>query len=454
MILLILLLTVHAFSQGISKNLTAQELHTKAEEYDKFNYKHHQPFYGGQVGVVFKDKSYTTPIYYQDFGDSCIWTGVYLGSQAFRYSITKSPEAFQNVKKAVNHLAGLLHVTYTEGYIARYWGPQNPIIYNEQECMKNTRCHKVNDGPYKGNYWIGGTTKDQYSGWFFGMSLAYDLVHDNEIREIIRKCVIEVVDKLIKNKWIILDEKGKYTVLSAGERPTAVYQISWLLIAFDVSGDHKYIEEANSRVGYFDLLKMKILSVSEFSNLYMQYYGHNLAHTTWYNLLRLGKIYLPKTSYEKLKEIFTNNIHDRVKLTHNAWFNAIFMTQGNYDSAKQPEFLMQLRQDLQDFRAAPNFMYHLPNRDSSTYTLDPVTSWIKYFPQLQSILRLIKFSIKPQASKAFPIKLQCSSDFIFQRSPFEIYECGYDAPMITEPGIDYLASYWLSVYHGLIKIDE
>src|ERR1700756_4027551 len=41
---------------------------------------------------------------YTRCGDSALWTGAYLAAAAFRYNVTRSPDALNNVKRA---LAGL-----------------------------------------------------------------------------------------------------------------------------------------------------------------------------------------------------------------------------------------------------------------------------------------------------------------------------------------------------------
>ena len=125
------------------------------------------------------------------------------------------------------------------------------------------------------------------------------------------------------------------------------------------------------------------------------------------------------------------------------------MAQGNFNPSEE-EYKKQLLEDLTAFRQVPNFCYHLPERDPSTYKLDLVTSWVKYFPFLAKTL----WSVRPQAKEAFPISQQCFSDFIFQRSPYRIEECGYDIPTLVAPGIDYIASYWISVLHGFISLDQ
>ena len=43
-----------------------------------------------------------------------------------------------------------------------------------------------------GFVWIGDTSRDQYSGVFFGLGVAYDLVEDAEVRTAIAPLVIKI----------------------------------------------------------------------------------------------------------------------------------------------------------------------------------------------------------------------------------------------------------------------
>ena len=65
-----------------NENVSAGPLRQKAEKYDWWNAKYHHPYYGGLATVIFSDTTYTKPISYEGVGDSCIWTGTYLGIQA------------------------------------------------------------------------------------------------------------------------------------------------------------------------------------------------------------------------------------------------------------------------------------------------------------------------------------------------------------------------------------
>ena len=435
--------------------IRAGPLHDKAEQYDNWNAKHNQPFYGGQLAVNFTDNTYEKAFFHYGYDDSVLWTGVYLGSQALRYALTADPRAKENAIKAVKTLDGNLHVTGAKGYIARYWGSQKSFpYYSDAFCESFIDCHKITKGKYAGDFWMGSTTsKDQYSGWFFGMSLAYSYIDDQETKRIIKEDVLEIVDTLIEHNWIILNEKGKYNPYSAIAKVSDIYQIAWLLTALDVSQDPKYKTELDKRLSWYALIEMEIGTFASVLNRYIQYYAYNLAHVAWYAALRLAGNYTTKAMHARLKAIFTNRVHSKAVLTHNPWFTAIFMAEGNYNFTNGA-YKKQLIEDLTTFRPAPNYSYYLPKRNPTTYKLDPVISWLKYFPWLDRMMHTTKFGLDPQALEAFPVNQQCYADFMFQKNPYLVSECGEDQPKLVQPGIDFIAPYWLSVFHGLIDINQ
>jgi len=427
-----------------NEDLPDGPLRKKANEYDIWNAKFHHPYYGGLTNVIFADHFYAKVDEYGGTGDSCIWTGTYLGSQALRYAVTKDPIAKQNMIKSIMALDGYLHVTGRKGYIARYYAPQKSIIYKgDRWCEDKSNCHIVRTGKYAGDFWEGDTTKDQYTGWFFGMGLAYEFVEDFYMKLMIKTDVLEVVDDLIEHDWIILDEKLNYHVISAGQRPTYIYQLAWLNIAYHISGMEKYKSELQKRLTSTKIWLDELTSYTGYFNKYNQYYGNNLAHETWYNLLRLGKVYYSNDAYQQLKKSFTEIQHSIVNLTHNPWFNTIFMTQGNYNPLPENDpYETELFQDMSDFMNCPKRSYYLPHRDPKTYTLDPAISWVKYFPKVMEFLRNYKLRFSQQASKAFPLKLQCFAGFFFQSNPYVIDECGENNDKKVESGHDYLVTYF------------
>jgi hypothetical protein len=342
-----------------------------------------------------------------------------------------------------------LHVTGKPGFIARYRAPKDSLVYQGDDwCLAQDSCH-LGEGAYVDDFWWGNTSRDQYTGWFFGMAMAYDLLDDEPTRELIRADVSEVVHNLILQNWWILETDGQPT--DAGPNVMSDMQLTWSLIAYHMTGDEEFAAEARDRL--LDSYRTTIrLTTINFMNQYAQYYGNNLSHTTWYTLLRLGKAYFSDADYQWFLGYFDQHQHTYTRLSHNAWFNGIYMSQGPYvPTADDDPYYDQLLQDLGDFRPAPNEEYALPDRTG--YTLDPVSVFLADLMDQYPWLAELMGDVDYQALDAFPVLEQCTTDFLWQRSPFVITACGLDNPAHVNPGVDYLVAYWLAEYHKFISKD-
>ena len=140
----------------------AGPLTERARGYDSWHEAHHQPLYGATVEVRFTDESLTDVLQYEGRGDSTIWTGTYLGSQAYRYAVTGETQARANVIRIVDTLHNHLKVTGRPGFIARYRAPADaPGVAGCEPDDEN--CHVVTEGPFAGDLWTGNTSRDQSS---------------------------------------------------------------------------------------------------------------------------------------------------------------------------------------------------------------------------------------------------------------------------------------------------
>src|SRR5579863_4741824 len=72
----------------------------------------HTP-YGTILDPIFAGPQSNQIIGYTRCGDSAIWTGHYLAAEAFRYQVTQSADALNNVKQAISAINGLIQVTGT-----------------------------------------------------------------------------------------------------------------------------------------------------------------------------------------------------------------------------------------------------------------------------------------------------------------------------------------------------
>src|SRR5262249_45834663 len=190
----------------------------------------HMPF-GVVVDPVFASPDSDQIVNYTRCGDSAIWTGHYLAAEAFRYNVTPSADALDNVKAALAGIASLLNVTGTN-LLARclvpVGSPHAPAIIQEEfpnGVYQNTQA---------GYYWIGNTSRDQYSGVFFGLGVAYDLVEDQEVRNKIAPLVTLLLDFLRGHNWFVTMPNGTISTTFVG-RPDQ--QLSLLQVGRHVNAD-------------------------------------------------------------------------------------------------------------------------------------------------------------------------------------------------------------------------
>ncbi|MCA9774189.1 MAG: hypothetical protein KC466_17360, partial [Myxococcales bacterium] len=414
-------------------------LAVKAATHDAWHPMWHQPYYGGRASVFFTDATHTTVQSYGGWGDSTFFSGIYLGSQAMRYHVTGDAAAKDNAIHIVEALSGHLHVTGYPGYIARYRAPQSSIIYEgDGWCDTQERCFRVTSGPYAGDFWWGSTSRDQYIGWMFGMTMAYDLIDDEPTRDIIRADMAEVVLELIANNWTIIAQDGNPTGTAPAVLPPT--QLSFAVQAYHVTGNPTILTALKGLLLNGNRLYYELAAPFNLFNRYDQYYGNNLAHLYNFQLLRLGKKYFSEDDYDFLQNYFDTAVHTFTRLSHNAWFNSVYMSQGPWTPlpANDP-YLDQYVEDLTDFPTAPNSRVFVPARDPGTYTVDPVSQQLVDFGEANPWLAdLFNVTFEIQSLEGFPVQQQCWDHFLWERNPFRTVACSQDEPRDVAPGADYL----------------
>ena len=118
-----------------------------------------------------------TIVGYTHAGDSAIWTGHYLAAEAFRYQVTRSPDALANVTRAIAGLKGLADVT-GNNLLARC------IVLADSPFAAGIASEEAHNGIHPASpwFWIGNTSRDQIIGAIFGLAVAYDMVDDLAVK--------------------------------------------------------------------------------------------------------------------------------------------------------------------------------------------------------------------------------------------------------------------------------
>jgi hypothetical protein len=104
-------------------NAAAQAAETDALAISANVQARHLPF-GTILDPIFSSPASDEIVGYTRCGDSAIWTGHYLAAEAFRYQVTRTPEALDSVRKALAGVKSLSDVTGTN-LLARCLVPIN-----------------------------------------------------------------------------------------------------------------------------------------------------------------------------------------------------------------------------------------------------------------------------------------------------------------------------------------
>jgi hypothetical protein len=349
---------------------------------------------------------------YAHGGDSAIWTGHYLAAEAFRYRVTASPDALRNVKRALAGLGALLDVTGTE-LLARCLIPvDSPYA---ADIIKEEERHGIYQARLNGRdfYWIGNTSRDQYSGAFFGLGVAYDLVEDAEVRATAGRLVTRMLDFLLDHNWFVVMPDGDISTIFTG-RPDQ--RLSFLSVGRRVNpgrfsntyGWERFATLATFSTGIaYDLL-----------DDHTSYFKFNLNTINLYNLIRLEGSSFYRSRYLRAYDLMRKTTDDH----GNAHFNMIDYALKGANARRDGETRDLLAQWL-----------GRPLRDG----------WLDWrndprFPACGD----------DKACQPLPIVSRIRTDFLWQRSPFLLF--GGGTGKIESAGIDYILPYWMARYYQVV----
>ncbi len=357
---------------------------------------------------------------YARAGDSAIWTGHYLAAEAFRYKVTTSRAALDNVHRAIDGLRSLVDITDT-GLLSRCLFPESwefapPIM--KEECR-----HGIHSGLVDGEncFWVGNTSRDQYSGVFFGLAVAYDLVEDEDVRTSVRSLATQLLEFLLRHLWTVVMPQGAVSVCPGRSISTTFIGRPEQQLNFLQIGRHINPERFQSEYRKF----RRFSAVFAFSQLPFEaldphgsYFKFNLAGINLYNLIRLEERrsrYL--RSYRNAYRIW----RDAVRSHGNAHFNMIDREVNGPHTARDQETLSLLEQWLQR-----------PTRDD--------------FVDLRT--RFAASGAEDRAGEPIPVVERVRTDFLWQRSPFLLY--GGGGGTIKGAGIDFILPYWMARYYEVV----
>jgi hypothetical protein len=186
----------------------AGKMHDRARAYEMWLERDGRPN-GGVGSARYADPgTYATLEGINGLGDSALWTGTYLASQALRLMATGAPDARARIASLVDTIHRLFSVTGDPGMLARFAAPSGvrpPYALYDLDCTQ-ARVHCGVD--YQGQKWdwIGKISRDAYQGPMLGYALAYEALSstpdDEKLKDTIRGDVVTFVKELMRERTL------------------------------------------------------------------------------------------------------------------------------------------------------------------------------------------------------------------------------------------------------------
>jgi hypothetical protein len=371
----------------------------------------HMPF-GTILDPIFAAPSSEQIVGYTRCGDSAIWTGHYLAAQAFRYRVTGSPEALANANRALDGLTLLTDVTGTN-LLARCAVPVT------SEFAAGIMQEEANNGVYAGiagatsYHWIGNTSRDQYIGVFFGLGVAYNYISDSRFRARVSALGTRLLQFLLDRRWTVIMPDGRISTTFVGraDQQLSLLQIGRRLNSSRFNNTYKSLASAAAT----SVLAPISLEVTD---VHSSYFKFNLDTINLYHLVTLEDSFLRKVTYKKAYDVLRNTTDDHGNAHFNMIDRAVNGTNRTRDATTADYLIQWLTRPRRDFGVDLRGQVPSCNFDAT------------------------------EACQPIPIPKRVTTDFLWQRSPFQLV--GGGSGRIENPGIDYLLPYWMARFYGVV----
>lgn len=365
----------------------------------------HLPF-GTVLDPVFTSPSSAQISTYTHCGDSATWTGHYLAAEAFRYKVTRSPDALANMTKTVAGIQALTDVTGTELLARCIFPASSPYAAS----MLAEESHNgIYAGRQPGILWVGHTSRDQYSGVLFGLAVAYDMVDAGPLKDSIAKLATRQIDFLLSHLWTVVMPDGSVSTSFIGraDQMLAILQIGRHLNPSRFSTQYD-VQSVGLLFAVVPPIALEVLTDDS-------YFKFNLDYINFYNLLRFESG-LRKSTYQLAYDLVRKHTTNH----QNAFFDVIDRALNGPNAARDEEIVSLLN----------NWLLR-PRRD--------------VFVDLNGKVPVCG----GQACAPVPVAMRPPSDFLWQRTPFLLSAGG--AGTVESAGIDYILPYWMARYYGVIS---
>lgn len=255
---------------GLNKVQFVQETLAGKAEFLQNNLRKYHLRYGFSSASRLIDPEDPTTMRLDDSDNDGLWTSFYLGSQAFRYAVTKEEKAREYVWESFEAYERLLTIHSIEGFSARTFERTGYIAGD------TVPWRPASD---KNWWWKGTTSTDEFVGYMFVASVIDQFVAQT-LKE--KKRVADYFDAImthiITNDYYFIDYDGKPTLWGRlnpeyvnsfattqfDRRLNSTLTIAGLQLAYKLTGKEIYKTEAFRMMkehGYLDNMKIPMSNI-------------------------------------------------------------------------------------------------------------------------------------------------------------------------------------------------
>jgi hypothetical protein len=388
--------------------------------------------YGGVVTAYMSDPTpgQGTPVGWEGYGDSAIWTGHYLAAESFRYGVTKAPLALANSRRALAAIEDMLDAeTPGGGHLCRCVVPasapdaavllQQPNAFTATVRGQSVVC-------------LGDISRDQYLGVMHGLGCAYDNLDDPAAKQLAGSLMTRIVDYLVANGWVAM--KHDNVTMSAVFAVSPEKMIAFTALAARV--DPVKYQALRDEVGALAWV-VWVFDMPSVVDPLESYYKWNLEEGAVYHALRL------ETDPGRGAALSRAHAIERRAIGHHE--NAYFQT---IDAALDPSLATALGPAVLD--ELRRFVARGRRDFTVTSSADPTVAKGSYTSLLGTSTTTLGQGATSSTEALFPIAVESrpSTDFLWQRDPFALD--GVGDPRRQAPGVDLVLAYWMARFYKLV----
>ena len=383
-------------------------------------------------------------------GDCSFQSGQCTAAMAFRHAVEQSDESLATIREQIEGWSFFQELTQINGLTGRCYGRLDwpwdedwSRLWPEDQYSEDPKSIRyAGEGEYTDYVWRGDVSRDQMTGAVLGVSTAYDMVENEEVKALARDFLVNLADHLWDNNLMLIDRDGEVTSYGQidGEWwegwPTdngldAVSALAWFKAAYHASGEERFAQYFTELYENREYLRIMREAMWVYMGYGTKWYNAYMAYENFFILQRLEE---DQQRFEDLKAVFRDTL----------WLNLDDDTPN--------------RRGIKEHNPVKTSWYLYSTGEKDAEALYHSLYQVAVFPDPPLRDRKIENSKNPdieinpdkpdEALYPLPSHSRKPDMVIWHRSPFDL-DGGVDSGE-ERTGCDYLLPYWMGRYYGWI----